>query len=155
MLWWSTANDTTKASQLYHTDTEDGKQLKFFVNLTEVRPENGPFTFFPSAVSKSIRTKLGHSVGRVHDKDINEHCSSVKAFPFVGTLGSGVAVDTSNCLHHGSRTRKGERLILMTQYVPFNVQRESSSPVPILDLKRYLNDPVRCLIARTANKQHH
>lgn len=155
MLWWSTANDTTKASQLYHTDTEDGRQLKFFVNLTEVRPENGPFTFFPASISKSIRTTLGHDVGRLRDKDVNRDFSSKKAFPFIGAVGSGIAVDTSNCLHYGSRTRQGERLILMTQYVPFNVQRESSTPAPILDLKRYLDDPIRYLIARTANNQNH
>ena len=155
MLWWSTANDTTRASQLYHTDTEDGRQLKFFVNLTEVQPENGPFTFFPASISKSIRADLGHDIGRLHDEAVHRHLSSTKALPFVGSFGSGVAVDTSNCLHYGRRTRKGERLILMTQFVPFNVQRESSTAAPLLDSTRYLDDPIRCLIAQTANKQNH
>lgn len=153
MLWWSTANTTTQASQLYHTDTEDGRQLKFFVNLTEVRAENGPFTFLPVSISQSIRIKLGHEVGRIHDKDINQVCSSEKVLSFVGPIGSGIAVDTSNCLHYGSRTRNGERLILMVQYVPFNVQRESSTPAPLMDVKRYAHDPIRSLIAKTANNQ--
>ena len=153
MLWWTTANSTTKASQLYHADTEDGRQLKFFVNLTDVSAENGPFTFLPASTSRALRKALRHEVGRLQDKHINQYAASGKAVPFIGSIGSGMAVDTSNCLHYGSRTRSGERLVLMIQYVPFNVQRESTTPAPALDARRYENDPVRRLIVETANKQ--
>ena len=149
-LWWTTANETRKASQLYHMDTEDARQLKIFVNLSEVSAENGPFTFLPISKSNTLRKILNYRGGRLQDEKIRQHFSSNQEVHFIGGIGSGMAVDTSGCIHYGSRTRVGDRLMLMIQYVPFNVQRECNSPPPLLDEKRYVNDPVRSLIVKTS-----
>jgi len=154
MLWWTTENHETKASQLYHRDTEDGRQLKIFINLTDVSRENGPLTFFPASVSRSVVKALHHKTGRLQDSDVQLYAPLEKSVSITGGPAIGMAVDTSNCLHHGSRTRSGERLMLMIQFVPFNVQRESTTTVPLLDTNRYTHDPVRRLISETANSQH-
>ena len=149
-LWWTTANETRKASQLYHMDTEDGRQLKIFVNLSEVSAENGPFTFLPISRSNTLIKILNYRGGRLQDKKIRQHFSSNQEVYFIGDIGSGMAVDTSGCIHYGSRTQVGDRLMLMIQYVPFNVQRECNSPPPLQDEKRYASDPVRSLIVKTS-----
>ena len=150
-LWWTTANITTQGSQLYHTDMEDRRQLKIFINLTEVDPEAGPLTFFPLSVSTIVRKEVGHTRGRLQDENVHQYCSPSQTISFVGGVGSGMAIDTSGCLHYGSRTRDSDRLVLMIQYVPFNVQLESTSRAPLFDDSRYANDAVRRLIVKTSN----
>ena len=40
------------------------------------------------------------------------------ALRLIGQAGTGAFVDSSRCYHHGARVKRGERLILMFQFLP-------------------------------------
>ena len=117
-VFYSPPNELLEKSQMWHIDDEDFCQLKCFINIHEVGPAYGPFTFIPAAKSDEIRRKLGHSWRgkRVEDAEILAHCSEEDIVAVTGAPGSGVFVDTSRCLHFGSRARGGHRLVTMFQY---------------------------------------
>jgi len=63
-----------------------------------------------------------------------------RAISVMGGPGSGVLVDTSRCLHFGSRVKPGTyRLCLYIQYCS---SREHGN---LFDVARYSTDPVRLL----------
>jgi hypothetical protein len=117
-VFYSPVNTTTEKSQQYHTDDIDSRQVKCFINVNDVRPDNGPFTFIPADVSASVRRKLNHHWRgrRLTDEEVLAHCKPQDAVSLVGPPGSCVFVDTSRCLHYGSRCRLGYRLVIMFQY---------------------------------------
>lgn len=59
------ANVLDESAMAFHCDSDYFGFLKFFVLLTEVNPENGPFTF----VSESHRGRR-HVVGRMKDSEV-------------------------------------------------------------------------------------
>lgn len=113
-LWLSPPNDSTKSSQLFHFDEEDSKQVKLFINITPMGPEYGPFTFINA--NKSLQFLKMHKrrypdeliFKRLSHRDITQLSEHEKS---VGL------VDTSRCLHYGSRFNKINRLLLMAQYI--------------------------------------
>jgi hypothetical protein len=117
-VFYSPPNDTLEKSQMWHIDDEDFCQVKCFINVHDVGPDNGPFTFIPAAKSDEIRRKLGHSWRgkRLEDAEIMSLCKEDDIIAVTGAPGSGAFVDTSRCLHFGSRARGGHRLVMMFQY---------------------------------------
>ena len=145
-FWWSPANSLQIGSQNWHFDDEDRRQLKVFMNVFEVTETNGPLTFLPASTSRRIRDEPTHKVGRLEDAAVDAILNGTKPTQAVGPGGAGYLVDTVSCLHQGSRTQAGDRVVMMIQFIPHNVHRESKAP-PRFDASRYLNDPVRHLIA--------
>lgn len=117
-VFYSPPNETLAKSQMWHTDHEDFCQIKCFINVHDVSLENGPFTFIPAAKSDRIRRAIGHRwrSDRVGDEEILSHCNDADIISLAGNAGSGAFVDTSRCLHFGSRSRGGHRLVIMFQY---------------------------------------
>jgi hypothetical protein len=105
--------DDRIARQLFHVDPEGVTQVKFFVNVFDTDDDDGPFTFIPADESRriirairSLRTRQGKPhVGRYTDDEIDAVGGSRSIIRVTGPRGSGVAVDTSRCLHLGSRVR--------------------------------------------------
>lgn len=138
-MFWSAKNDTRISSQQFHVDGEDVTQLKLFLNVWDVGDENGPLTFFPAAPTSSIlkaasRQKRLNAGNEAFDDELvfsgSQGCEPVRV---TGPAGSGVFLDTSRCIHFGSRGNTQERLILMLKYVPFNSARESSNTIESTD----------------------
>lgn len=120
-VYLSPVNDTFEKSQMYHMDDEDLHQVKCFINVNEVGPSNGPFTFIPADRSREIRGKLSHHWRgpRISDDELNKLSNTQDIIQLVGPPGYGAMVDTSSCLHYGSRCRSGYRLVIMIQYTRF------------------------------------
>lgn len=121
-LMWSPINDTMQKSQKYHFDTEDFRQLKVFVNISEVTTDSGPLTLIGSRRSEEISQQLGYEGGhraRLEDEVVAEVNGDAGEVVVTGLAGSGVFVDTSRCLHFGSRGNRRERLILMLQFISY------------------------------------
>lgn len=120
-IWYSrkVENDLEK-SQLYHLDIEDFRQLKIFILASEVTPESGPFTFLPASKSQVIQ-KQEHYTNRqerLQDQQVHQHEPMENEIQFVGQPGTMAAVDTSRCLHYGSRVQDDSgRLLIMFQYI--------------------------------------
>lgn len=107
------------ASQLYHCDWRDTHTLKFFVYLSDIGPENGPFTFIGAETSKHIREKLKYNTEiseRVPD-DVIYSVAKDKENVITGPAGTVCAIDTCSCFHYGGRVSGSHRLMAMFQFL--------------------------------------
>jgi hypothetical protein len=136
------------SSQIYHLDPEGTRQAKLFMNLRDVGPDEGPFTFIPASETARIvnaikKRRLEDSqmaAGRYSDDELEAVGGLEKAISVDGPKGSAALVDTSRCLHFGSRVKPGTyRLCLYIQYC---TSREHGN---MFDASRHANDPVRYL----------
>lgn len=142
------ADDLVK-SQLFHVDPEGLTQVKFFINVFDVGEAEGPFTFIAADDSmrilggiRALRQAQGQPhVGRYTDEEVTAAGGANAVISLKGPRGSGVAIDTSKCLHLGSRVRPGAfRLVLYVQYC---TTRETHGNR--FDTGRYKHDPLRYL----------
>jgi hypothetical protein len=136
------------SSQIYHLDPEGTRQAKLFMNLRDVGPDEGPFTFIPAsettrivnAIKKRRLDDTEMAAGRYSDEELEAVGGLEKAISVAGRKGSAALVDTSRCLHFGSRVKPGTyRLCLYIQYC---TSREHGN---MFDASRHANDPVRYL----------
>ena len=136
------------ASQLFHVDPEGLSQVKFFINVCPVGEPEGPFTFIPAddterilrAIRRLRQQRRSPQVGRYLDEEIEAVGGTGAIIKVSGGVGSGIAVDTSRCLHMGSRVAPGAfRLCLYLQYCTSLEQGN------VFDLKRFKKDRVRYL----------
>ena len=141
-------NDEKVSSQLFHVDPEGLSQVKFFINIFDVDEAEGPFTFVPADETSRVMREVGalrrqqgkQHAGRYLDDEIAAVGASDSIIRVKGPQGWGVAVDTSRCLHMGSRVHPGAfRLCLYLQYC---TTRERGNA---FDVERYRQDPVRYL----------
>jgi hypothetical protein len=145
------------ASQLFHVDPEGLTQVKFFIHLYDVGEAEGPFTFIPAdettrilAAIRALRRQQGkpHS-GRYLDEEIDAVGGTDSIVRLKGPTGGGVAIDTSRCLHMGSRVQPGAfRLCLYLQYCTTPEQSN------VFDVRRYTKDPVRYLAVKHSIAPH-
>jgi hypothetical protein len=140
--------DEAISSQIYHLDPEGTRQAKLFMNLRDVGPEEGPFTFIPAsetmrivnAIKKRRLEDTQMAAGRYSDDELEAVGGLQKAISVDGPRGSAALVDTSRCLHFGSRVQPGTyRLCLYIQYC---TSREHGN---MFDASRHANDLVRYL----------
>jgi hypothetical protein len=127
-LWWTPPNDTEQQSQLFHRDGEDDRQIKFFFNLFDVTEQMGPLTFLSADVSESVMRRLGYNLGKMSDEAIDDAGGRGNHIVATGPAGGGVALDTSRCLHYGSRHNTIGRLILMFQFTSFYAPKAERIP---------------------------
>jgi hypothetical protein len=127
-LWWTPPNDSEQQSQLFHRDGEDDRQIKFFFNLFDVTEQMGPLTFLSADVSESVKRNLGYNAGKVTDQAIDDAGGRGNHIVATGPAGGGVALDTSRCLHYGSRHNTVGRLILMFQFTSFYAPKAERIP---------------------------
>lgn len=121
-LLWSPPNDTEIKSQKYHFDAEDFRQLKIFVNISEVTPDTGPFTFLNAELSDKVRHSTGYVGGkhtRLEDDPVANLVDDEQQLTVTGPTGAGIIVDTSRCLHFGSRGNTKERLVLLVHFLDY------------------------------------
>lgn len=144
-LWWTPENETAERSQLFHFDGEDERQLKLLINVFDTRAENGPFTLIPADRSAPLCNARAMR-RRIQDPEIDARCGLENAVAFVGGPGSGGFVDTSRCLHYGSRGTRRDRLVLMVQFLRFDCPTESTFDFAVPpDLPGLAPDPVQKL----------
>lgn len=125
-LYWSPPNETMAKSQLYHFDAEDYRQLKVFLNVFEVTPDCGPLTLMPAGVSRRIGATSHYAGGRrtrLADEAVSQEAAPGEEIKVTGPPGAGIFVDTSRCLHYGSRGNRRERLVMMIQFMSINAPK--------------------------------
>lgn len=99
-------------SQLWHRDHDDTRTMKVFVYLTDVADEDdGPFTFIPGPVSDGVGFTLR---SHLSDDQTFQHFPRSSAQSMMAPALSAFAVETSRCLHMGSRVAPGHRRLLYT-----------------------------------------
>jgi hypothetical protein len=113
-IWLNIATDEpAKASQLWHRDYDDYRNVKIFVYLSDVTEDRGPFTFAPGTHpggprQLGARGQLdGDAMAALVSKDDWLVCS--------GPAGTTVICDTGG-YHRGGKPLVGERLLWTAQY---------------------------------------
>lgn len=131
-------------SQLWHRDHDDVRTIKLFVYLTDVVSEaHGPFTFLPAHISD----RFGFSI-RSHRGDA-EILPRVKLGEVVSMIAPRLTtfmVETSRCLHMGSRMAPGhERLLYTATFI--TVPRLYPEPPPRFRLNGDEDEVVRSVLS--------
>lgn len=145
-LWWSPENDGLRYSQLFHRDTEDARQLKLFLLVTDTAEDQGPLNFLPADASLRVRARAGRRTSLFADETVEQAGVWERREQLVGPAGSGALVDTSRCLHFGSRGNRRDRLMLAAQFLRFHAPCEATQPFRTPDDVEALDpDPVQRL----------
>ena len=106
----ASADDLSDAAQLFHYDYDWPAFVKFFIYLTDVGPENGPFTF----VVGTHERKSSWTDGRRDDSYI-ERTYPGQSWGVTGNAGDLIIADTV-AYHKGQRVLEGERLMLQFEF---------------------------------------
>jgi hypothetical protein len=116
-----------------------------FINIFETTEEQGPLTFIPAEVSEQVQKSIGR-VSRISDERIYEAGARNREVKLIGSAGSGAFLDTSRCLHYGSRFNKRDRLVLIIQFLNIHTSYQSSAPFQVPpNLPGLCLDPVQKL----------
>jgi ectoine hydroxylase-related dioxygenase (phytanoyl-CoA dioxygenase family) len=119
-MWWHTSfshQPDSGAGQFFHFDLDRPKWLKFFIYLTDVKPENGPHAF----VAGSHRTGalperlLSKGYSRLSDQEVGAVFAAPDVLELTAPRGSIIAEDTRG-LHKGKHVLSGDRLVLQLQF---------------------------------------
>ncbi len=99
-------------SQLWHRDHDDPRTVKLFVYLTDVKErEDGPFTFLP----KSISDAFGFSLrSHLPDDKVFRYVDRKAVRVMIAPKLTAFMIETSRCLHMGSRLAPGHSRLLYT-----------------------------------------
>ena len=109
-------NKELSYSQLWHRDYDDTKVIKLFFYLTDVTSsDDGPFTFVPGPDSDKLGFRLK---SHLSDDQIGRWIPKSAFKAMYASRLSAFMVDTSRCLHMGSRVAPGhERLLYTATYI--------------------------------------
>ena len=135
-------------SQLFHLDPEGLRQVKFFIQIYDVGEPQGPFSFIPADTTARVlhdvaawRKRQGVEPSRRYsDEEVTAAGGDGALVTVQGPAGTAIAIDTSRCLHLGSRVQPGTfRLMLYLQYC---TTREMTNA---FDVERFSTDEMRRL----------
>ena len=144
LLTWSRETKGPLAySQLWHRDHDDPRVVKLFVYLTDVETEeDGPFTFIPAPISRLAGFSFK---SRRTDADIARKIPGNAIRMLKAPRLSAFVVDTSRCLHMGSRMAPDhERLLYTATYIA--VPRLYPEPPPRFSLVGNEDDIVHSVL---------
>jgi phytanoyl-CoA dioxygenase PhyH len=121
VVYSSEAGAELSKSQLYHCDSDEAEQVKIFILCEPVTPNEGPLTFVPASQSQQVRDRVGYRYKhRLTDEQVQTAYGDVlREVALTGPAGTLAFLDTSRCLHYGSRISAPDvrRLVIMLQYV--------------------------------------
>lgn len=118
VLWWTPPNQSTDSSQQWHIDELAMRQVKILLNCSDVAEDCGPLNFLPAARSDQLRAEMRHRRGRVDEAALMGLLDSDEVMQATGPAGSAVMLDSSRCLHFGSRGNQRDRLVLAFHFLP-------------------------------------
>ncbi len=110
-----------RSSQFFHADPEGERQVKVFIAVHEVGPQNSPLTFIPDALTQKLMSSEPIFLERrLKDEKLAKRVPRSEWVSHMGPPGRTVFLDTSRCFHFGSRPAAQPRLLLYAQYLdPF------------------------------------
>ena len=107
-------------SQLYHIDYYSLPNVYVLVLLRDTTSENGPWTFLTRSVSERVKERLGYWGSRrgyrLTDEEVYSVARPADAIEFCHPRGSVLFIESSGCLHFGSRNSVKPRFQLMLGY---------------------------------------
>tara|TARA_A100001011_G_scaffold399643_2_gene509320 strand:- start:1680 stop:2534 length:855 start_codon:yes stop_codon:yes gene_type:complete len=122
-LWVSKPNKTKEHSQLFHFDREDYLQMKVFFPISGIDRESGPIKLINAKQSrefliKCLKTfKVVSLKDRHSDKFVFDKIKNPRIVEMTAKENEAILVDTTNCIHYGSRSSKKKKYQLLLHYV--------------------------------------
>lgn len=156
-IWYAYAPPHKKGprnAQLWHLDGDDTRQVKVWIHLQDVVPESGPLTVLPASASEEFaqETEYDSSVEyRIPDEKVAEFMRPEDLKRFDGPAGTIDFVDTSRCLHFGSRVDEGSpiRRVFFAKYVTpyaFKFKDDHRQEAPYRDLASQSSSELESLL---------
>lgn len=112
--------DCPHDSQLYHIDYYSLPNVYVLVLLEDTTHEHGPWTFIPRSLSQAARHELGYWTPergyRISDEDVFSVIDPSEVIEFTYPRGTVLFIESSGCLHFGSRNSVKPRFQLMYGY---------------------------------------
>ena len=112
--------DQSHDSQLYHIDYYSLPNVYVLVLLRDTTSEHGPWTFLPRAISETAKGKLNYWTKqhgyRLSAAQIYSVVDRKEVIEFTGKRGTVLFIESSGCLHFGSRSSVKPRFQLMLGY---------------------------------------
>lgn len=109
-----------KDSQLFHIDYYSLPNVYVLVLLRDTTLEHGPWSFIPREKSEKVKQKLGYWKKergyRITDKDVYSVVDPEDVIEFTYPRGTVLFIESSGCLHYGSRNSVKPRWQLMLGY---------------------------------------
>lgn len=143
-IWIGHKNDLYAGSPFFHLDSEGWGNARFYVYLGDVAAGNGPFTYIPLKDSLKFVNRMGYLGKALTDATVTDFFGGDPSISVLGRAGTGFLIDSTRCLHYGSRCTEADRWALIINY------RRHSAPNCLVDrislnlLRRFAaaNDPV-------------
>jgi len=112
--------EVPKDSQLYHIDYYSLPNVYVLVLLQDTTIEHGPWTFLPRSTSQIVSEKLGYwKFGRGYrltDEEVYSVADRSEVIEFCYPRGTVLFIESSGCMHYGSRRSVKPRFQLMLGY---------------------------------------
>ncbi len=112
--------DRPHDSQLYHIDYYSLPNVYVLVLLADTSAEQGPWTFLPRSLSQRVAAELKYwkrgKPYRLSDEEVYSVADPGAAIAFTYPRGSVLFIESSGCLHYGSRGAVRPRYQLMYGY---------------------------------------
>lgn len=109
-----------KDSQLFHTDYYSSPNVYVLVLLADTTFEHGPWTFLPRSTSDRVKHELGYwkrgKGYRLTDEEVESVADRTDLIEFSAPRGPVLFIDSSACMHFGSRNSVKPRFQLMLGY---------------------------------------
>lgn len=148
--------DGMVGSQLFHCDREDYRQMKIFIPIDEITADSGPTTCIPASNTQHFfdqRKKNGLSLSlknRFTDDEVHNN-GSEQEHAIIGQQGILGFVDTTNCLHYGSRPAKSGKYHIVLHYLsPFSSKLRSQ-----LDPSQFEEDTAEEILTSFRDESHY
>jgi hypothetical protein len=123
MLSMPQSGEKLVGSQRVHFDAFDSHHVKVIVAVEDVGVENGALEFYPADESAAIAAKFGARYSahfRCDDDRFFKHADRSRMIAASVPAGHGFVLDTSTCLHFGSRVKSGRRLMWFIHFATFS-----------------------------------
>jgi hypothetical protein len=111
-----TNNHNYNSSMNWHKDLHHKKLIKIMYFVNDVNEENGPTSFFDKKKSSKIR--YINFPDYFSDNDLKLQNLKFDYETCLGSSGEAYAIDTANCFHMGSRSKK-DRLQIIIAISPY------------------------------------
>ena len=115
-------NSESRAAMLWHKDEFGFKSLDFFMTITDLTEENGPFYCvekkIEAGVFKSfskIRKEQGER-GKVNFEIFNKKFKNYKIVDMIGSAGNAIFLDSFSTYHRGGECKSKDRIMLRFCY---------------------------------------
>lgn len=96
-----------RSSQLYHLDYHSTPTVYVMIAAREIRIEDGPWHFLGAEASRKVAETVGYgrrrTAYRLTDEDVYSIVDESEVQRFAGPAGTVLFIESSACLHFGSR----------------------------------------------------